>query len=136
MSRPALSLAVVGAQYPNKRGPTRRFELAICQPGEPVQLAHEPKNEADENAIAVFSERGIQIGYLTAERAPWIRTLLSRGEELHAVFQQQTQWGAWIRVGFGEAPTLPPRPSESPKADGFDADPDPGFYPDEEWTDE
>lgn len=130
------SLAVVGAAHQNKRGPSRGFELAICQPGEPVELRPEPKNPADENAIAVFSCRGIQIGYLTAERAPWIGALMARGEEVVAIFQLRTPWGAWLRVGFdGEVPTLPPEPVVAPPEDST-ADPDPGFYPDEEWPDE
>jgi hypothetical protein len=134
--RPSVSLAVVGAAHANKRGPTRRFELAICQPGEPIQLIPEPKNPADENAIAVFSSRGIQIGYLSAERAPWIKTLMARGEEIVAIFQRQTNWGAWIRIGFdGEVPALPPEPAEAPKEASFDADPEVDFYPDEEWPD-
>jgi hypothetical protein len=62
----ALSLAIVGIDYPNKRGPARRFELEICQPGEPIELRSEPNNPHDEHAIAVFSCRGIQLGYLAS----------------------------------------------------------------------
>lgn len=65
---PALSLAVVGAQYPNRDGSDRRFEILLCTPGEPVELVPEPRNRHDENAVAVRSARGVQIGYLTAER--------------------------------------------------------------------
>lgn len=102
-----MSLAVVGADFPNKRGPTRRFEIAICQPGEPVELRPEPRNPHDPRAIAVFSDRGIQLGYVRAERAPLVRTLMSRGV-LHAIFQQMDDWGCTIRIGSGgEVPTLP-----------------------------
>lgn len=65
-----LSLFVVGAGHPNKRGGDRRFEALLCAPGEPIELVPEPRNPADPNAVAVFSIRGVQIGYLTAERAP------------------------------------------------------------------
>lgn len=64
-----LSLHVVGAGHPNRRGGDRRFEILLCVPGEPVHLVLEPKNPADPQAVAVFSGRGVQIGYLTAERA-------------------------------------------------------------------
>jgi hypothetical protein len=38
------SLAIVGIDYPNKRGPGRRFKLEICLPGEPIELRPEPNN--------------------------------------------------------------------------------------------
>ena len=128
MTRSALSLAVVGADHPNKRGPGRRFELNICRPGEPIELRPEPKNPKDENAVAVYSARGIQLGYITAERAPWIGGMLKQGREVRAIFQRQTGFGAWIRVAFdGEAPMLP-----HPKAVDQDYDvyfdPDPGRW--------
>lgn len=124
----SLSLAVVGADFPNKRGPARRFELAICQRGEPVELRPEPKNPKDERAIAVYSCRGIQIGYITAERAPRIGQLIRQGVELTAVFQDHTNFGAVIRVAFeGADPKLPmPREVQS----------GPDWWPDEEWPDE
>lgn len=135
MPLPALSLAVVGADYPNKRGPGRRFELNICRPGEQVQLVPEPKNPADTRAVAVFSSRGIQIGYLTAERAPWIGTMIANGREVRAIFQKQTGFGAWIRAAFdGVAPTLPADISGDQVHDAS-AEGDPDFWPDPEWPD-
>lgn len=108
MALRSLSLAVVGADYPNKRGPGRRFELSLCKPGEPVQLVPEPKNPADPRAVAVFSCRGVQIGYLTAERCGWIGGMLGGGRDLRAIFQKKTSFGAWIRVAFdGAEPSLP-----------------------------
>lgn len=104
----ALSLAVVGADYPNRRGPGRRFEIEICKPGEPVQLVPEPKNPADPRAVAVFSARAVQIGYLTAERCGWIGGMIADGRELRAIFQSKTRYGALIRVAFdGEEPEIP-----------------------------
>jgi hypothetical protein len=122
-----LSLAVVGADFPNKKGPGRRFEIAICAPGEPTHLVPEPKNPADHRAIAVFSCRGVQIGYLTAERCGLIGKQLRSGREISAVFQQATPAGALIRVTFdGEKPALPePKPLRTSAPD------DSGFWPDE-----
>lgn len=105
----ALSLAVVGADYPNKRGPGRRFEIEICRPGDAVQLVPEPKNPKDPRAIMVMSERGVQLGYVTAERAPWIGGMIANGREIAAVFQEKASYGAVIRVAFdGAEPVLPP----------------------------
>jgi hypothetical protein len=122
----AQSLAIVGIDYPNKRGPGRRFELEICQPGEPVELVPEPKNQFDEHAIAVFSTRGIQLGYLASERAVLIGTLWRQGHETKAIFQALDAKVGWVRVAFdGDEPTLPhaPRAHELKDRSGFWPDP-------------
>lgn len=120
-----LSLAVVGAAHPNPDGGDRRFEILLCAPGEPVELRPEPTNMADPNAIAVFSSRGVQIGYLTAERAPWIGSKLAGGVEIRAVFQSKTDYGAHIRANLvGADPTLPHPKSQRAQAD------ESGFWPD------
>lgn len=106
-----LSLAVVGIDYANadKSASSRRFEMLLCVPGEAVELRREPKNKHDEHAVAVFSARGVQLGYLTAERAPFIGGKIAAGEEWVAVFQERADTAAIIRVRFGGgAPTLPP----------------------------
>lgn len=118
-----LSLHVVGAGYPNRKGGgDRRFEILLCVPGEPVHLVPEPRNPVDPQAIAVLSSRGVQIGYLTAERAPWIGAMLRNGTGIVAIFQSATPDGAAIRVGLdGAEPSLPevkpPPPVED--NDGF-----------------
>jgi hypothetical protein len=120
-----LSLAVVGAAHPNADGSDRRFEILLCAPGEPVELRPEPTNRADPNAIAVFSSRGVQIGYLTAERAPWIGSKLASGIDVRAVFQSKTDYGALIRANLeGAAPILPHPKSLRPQTDesGFWSD--------------
>ena len=80
-----LTLAVVGIDFPNGDGSNRRSEAMMTLPGEPVALIPEPKNKHDSNAIAVISPRGVQIGYLSAERAPYIGGRMSRGEDLEAI---------------------------------------------------
>jgi len=122
-----LSLHVVGASHPNRKGGgDRRFEILLCPPGEPVELLPEPNNPADPQAIAVLSARGVQIGYLTAERAPWIGSMMRNGTDVVAIFQQATKTGAVIRVGLdGEHPVLPEARPEPP----VPADDD-GFWPD------
>lgn len=103
-----MSLAVVGADHLNKSGPARRFEIAMCVPGEPVALVPEPHNPADPHAVAVYSHRGIQIGYVKAERAPLMGSWLARGRITDVIFQEAAPWGATIRIGLdGEEPVLP-----------------------------
>lgn len=120
----SLTLAVVGADHPNKRGPTRRFEIAMCIPGEPAELRPEPNNPADPQAVAVYSARGIQIGYLTAERAPWIGSLIRNGREMATIFQTSTTYGALVRLAFdGELPELPPSREREQEIDWDGVDP-------------
>lgn len=121
-----LSLYVVGADHPNRSGKgNRRFEILLCQPGEPVTLEPEPRNPVDPNAVMVISARGVQIGYLTAERAGWIAGMLRAGREITAIFQQPTQGGAAIRAALdGGTPTLPRTAAPV-------IDPEPDFWPDD-----
>jgi hypothetical protein len=127
-----LSLAVVGVDFPNRKPRTRgliprRFEIAACRPGEPVLLEREPDNPADPRAVMVFSERRIQLGYLTAERCGWIGGMIAQGREIRAVFQCATDGGALIRVTLdGSEPQLPTAAESTapPAEDDF------GFYPD------
>jgi hypothetical protein len=128
---PQRSLAVVGADHPNKKGPTRRFEIAVCAPGEIVRLEREPKNPVDPHAVAVFSVRGVQLGYLRAEQAPWIGGMIVNGREVVAVFQRAADFGCWIRVAFdGEYPSIEGMTEAPPK------EIEPDWYPDEIYPDE
>ena len=146
MARPDFSLDVVGADHPNKGGGNRRFEILICEPGETIRLVPEPTNPADPNAVAVYSAREVQIGYLRADRAPYIASRLRLGQDVRAIFHDKRPWGATIRLNLdGATPALPPpsppaeeaQPRAVRAADEY-VDPDPGFYPDEmppdEWS--
>lgn len=81
--------------------------------------------------MAVFSCRGIQLGYLTAERCGRIGGIIRSGRELQAVFQAETDFGAWIRVAFdGEELRLPDDAGAS-----VQREPEGGWFPDEIWPD-
>lgn len=110
---------------------TRRYAVELLAPGDPVELRREPKNPADPNAIAVFSPVGVQLGYIPAERAPYIGMMMSRGA-VTAVFQGQSEHGAWLRIAFGDdEPVLPPaRQASRPIGNPIDLDPE--WAPDEE----
>jgi hypothetical protein len=128
-----LSLAVVGIIYPNKDGSNRQFEVAMCTPGEPVALVPEPTNKADPAAVAVFSARGIQIGYLSAERCVWIGGKIRQGQEIRAIFQQGSAHGAVIRANLdGADPVLPAARAIGENGSGArPPDPESGFWPDD-----
>lgn len=110
-----LTLAVVGIDFPNADGSNRRSEAMMTLPGEPIELIPEPKNKHDSNAIAVMSPRGVQLGYINAERAPYISGRMARGEDVAAMFQGLDGGSAFIRIRFGGGiPTLPPPSDKSP----------------------
>jgi hypothetical protein len=136
---PAFSLAVVGVDYLNadKAKSNRRFEIALCAPGEPVELRLEPKNRFDERAVGVFSVRGTQLGYLTAERCGRIGAIIRNGREVQAVFQAATPFGAWIRVAFdGAFPMVPEDAAEAAIDGATEAESGDGFFPDEVFPDD
>lgn len=122
--------------HANTDGSNRLFEIALCAPGEAVHLVPEPQSKHDPSAVAVVSARGIQIGYLSAERCGWIGAKLRMGEDIRAIFQAKATGGALIRISFtGADPTLPVVVSHrsSPRRP---PDWDDAFYPDEIWPDE
>lgn len=135
-----LTLAVVGIDFSNADGSNRRSEAMMTLPGEPVELVPEPKNKHDGNAIAVASPRGVQIGYHNAERAPYVRSRMNRGDYIVAIFQGIEGGSAFIRVRFdGSTPTPPTpadhstatheRPRSSRSSERYDPD---AFYPDKD----
>ena len=129
-----MTLAVVGIDFPNedKARSNRRFEWLASAVGDPVTLRPEPRNAHDPNAIAVFSSRGVQGSYLSAERAPWVGMRIRRGDEVQAVFQGLDKSVAYIRVRFGGgAPSLPPAQAAPSRPEVADDD----FYPDAEGLD-
>lgn len=122
------SLAVVGINYANADKSNRRFELAMCSPGEPVRLVLEPKNKHDPAAVAVLSARDLQIGYLSRERCLWVGSRIRAGEVYEAIFQEVDEHIASIRIRFGGGmPTLPvprPKPPALDEDDMLCRDPD------------
>lgn len=129
-----LTLAVVGIDHLNqdKARTNRRSELMLLTPGVEMVLRLEPKNRADPNAVMVLSPSGIQVGYLTAERAPWIGAKIRNGEIVTAIFQGIEGGAGYLRVAIGGGrPTLPAAapPSAGPRADEVA---ELGFWPDPE----
>lgn len=132
-----MSFAVVGAAHPNADGSNRQFEILLCQAGEPVTLVPEPENKHDRHAMAVYSCRDVQIGYISADRARLFGERLG-DKGVRAVFQRPDGFGAWIRVAFdGQEPHLTSAMiAASEDAPDCVAGDEPPFYPDEIWPDD
>lgn len=102
-----ITLPIVGIDFPNKSGPTRRFGVELLEPGDEVELRPEPKNPYDEHAVAVYSKADVQLGYLPANRAPYVGQQIRRGEA-RAIFQGVRGQRFFVRIAFnGETPMLP-----------------------------
>ena len=103
-----LTTSIVGIDFPNedKSKSNRRMECMLCAPGDLVELRSEPKNPYDENAIAIWSERGVQLGYVSAERAPLIGKRMKE-DDATAVFQAMHGNGAYIRIPSREILSRP-----------------------------
>jgi hypothetical protein len=111
----------------------------LCAPGDVVELRLEPKNPFDANAVAIFSDRGTQLGYVSAERAPLIDKRMKK-DDATPVFQAMHGNGAYIRIRFGgglstlpdPVPDVPkPAPPRMRRAQRPVYDPH-AFYPDPE----
>lgn len=76
-----LTTSIVGIDFLNedKCKSNRRMKCMICAPGDAVELCLEPTNPNDENAVAIFSKRGTQLGCVSAERAPLIGKRMDEG---------------------------------------------------------
>lgn len=77
-------LRLVGERFDNEDGSSRQEELARCTVGEIVELVREPSNPHDPSAVAVYSCRRVQIGYVGADRSAWIGSKMDRGYPVRA----------------------------------------------------
>lgn len=109
------SLPACGEFFDNEDGSSRQAELALCRPGESVRLVREPDNPHDPRAVAVFSVRGVRVGYLKRDRAVWIGSKIDRGYDVRAIVERVkgsslpgSTLGLVMRVSMdGEEPELP-----------------------------
>jgi len=115
MDESTTSIAGIDPPNEDKSKSNRRMECMLCAPGEVVELRLKPTDPFENNAVAIFSERGTQLGYVSAERAPLISKRAKEGEAI-AVFQAMHGSGAYIRIRFeGGMPTLPDPVPDVPK---------------------
>ena len=80
-----------------------------------VELRLRLANRPDDNAAAIISDRGMYLGYVSAERALLIGKRMKESQTV-AVFQAMHGSGAYIRIGFAggvpakPVPDVPKRP--------------------------
>ncbi|WP_337587815.1 HIRAN domain-containing protein [Sphingomonas phyllosphaerae] len=131
------TVSIVGIDFPNedRAKSNRRSELLMLPPGVPMELRPEPRNRHDPQAIAVFSPAGVQVGYITAERAPWMGSRIRNGEDVRAIYQGLVGSSGYLRVRVGGGdPSLPPVAfaPEKPRDPQELAEAGDGFWPDDD----
>lgn len=82
------SLNIVGERYDNADGSSRQAEIRRSEPGEDVELRREPTNRHDPSAVAVYSCRGVQVGYVGADRTAWIGSKIDKGMDVRAAVER------------------------------------------------
>lgn len=73
------TVGIVGESHKNPDGSSRQAEIRRCREGERVQLLAEPHNAYDPLAVAVISQRGTCIGYISRDHNEWITQKLADG---------------------------------------------------------
>lgn len=78
-----------------------------CAPGDVFDPSLERTYPFPDNAVAIFGDRGTQLGYVGADLAPPIGKWMKE-DEATGVFQAMNGNGFHIRIRFGSGlPTLP-----------------------------
>lgn len=83
-------LRLVGERFENEDGTSRQEELSRCAAGEAVELVREPNNPRDPSAVAVYSCRRVQLGYIGADRCGWIGSKIDRGFDVRVIIGKVT----------------------------------------------
>jgi hypothetical protein len=76
-------IGIAGESFRNDDGTERQAEIALCKPGEPVDLVRDPENRFDSNCVMVISARGVQIGNISRDDC-WIAERMDRGDDVRA----------------------------------------------------
>ena len=109
------SLPVRGGAYCNEDGSCRQSEIARCLPGDLIRVEREPDNPHDHMAVALVSERGVRLGYLSRTHAGWIGSKIDRDYDVRAIVERVRQTGCLaaplalvVRLNLdGDEPELP-----------------------------
>ena len=102
-------IPIVGTRFGGWRARARRAEIDRCRPGEELTLRLERTRISGRRAVGVYSSRGVQIGYVSAEGVEHPAALASLAR---AAFKCADTFGAVALFTFdGNAPALPqPKP--------------------------
>ncbi|WP_300116438.1 hypothetical protein [Sphingobium sp.] len=102
----AFSLPVVGADGATARNAERRAEIVRARPGDPLTLRREHGKRGGLPMVGVYSERGVQMGYIWPDRSQEVAGLVAVAR---AIYRSADAFGCVIHITVdGSTPTLPP----------------------------
>lgn len=101
----AFSLPVVGADRVTVRSAERRAEIDCARPGDPLTLRRERGVRGGRPVVGVYSERGVQLGYIWPDRVQEVAGLVAVAR---AIFRSADTFGCIIHITVdGSTPVLP-----------------------------
>jgi hypothetical protein len=80
---------IAGVTFDNCDGTNRQALLPSLKKGDELELKREQNNAFDNNAVAIYSPKG-QIGYINAELAPYISTIIDNDGSLRVIVNEIT----------------------------------------------
>jgi len=81
---------VAGVTMANEDGQSRQDILSELESGDDLVLRREKDNPFDNNAIAIFTNDGRQLGYLKKDLALDLAPNMDKGVEIHAIVKEVT----------------------------------------------
>ncbi len=112
---------VAGVTYDNPDGTGRQDLIRQCRAGDRLRSRREPDNRYDPNAVAVCTESGVRIGYLSSRLAAELAPLLDRGGRVDVEISEITGGGDERALGVNILMTVygpddAGRPSDDPES--------------------
>jgi len=68
------------------------------KPNDVLELKREPDNQHDVNAIAIYHEKGYQLGYVPREKNEVLSSLLDAGKLIFGKIEEVYWKGNWLRI--------------------------------------
>ena len=90
---------IAGVSFTNPDSSSRQAALARCRAGENLRLVREADNPHDDEAVAVYSKRGEQLGYVTARANDSVAIWLDDGTRVEAFITRITGGGPGEHLG-------------------------------------
>lgn len=107
------TIDISGESFVNSDGSHRQDEISKCDIGEAITLRHDPMNKFDSSAVAVYSVRGVQMGFIPKSHKA-IRRRVIAGNAVSATVAEKT--GGSDGYSFGLRITVEDTDSAVPSA--------------------
>lgn len=72
----------------------------FLRPGERLILSRMPDNPSDPNAIKIYTQERVKLGYVPRKDNPILARLMDAGKLLYAVIREKQRQEDWLRIGI------------------------------------